>query len=92
MNKQELVKSLTKKFELSNAKSDEVIKFIIESIITSLVKNKPVAFIGFGTFSVKKRSARNGRNPQTGAAIKIPAHKVIRFSVGKKLKEVINKK
>ena len=92
MNKQELIQSLAKKFELSNTKADEVIKHILESIKTSLIKNKPVAFIGFGTFSVKKRSARNGRNPKTGEAIKIPAHKVVRFSVGKKLKEGINKK
>jgi DNA-binding protein HU-beta len=92
MNKQELVKSLAKKFELSNAKTDEIIKYILESITTSLSKNKPVAFVGFGTFSVKKRSARNGRNPKTGEILKIPARKVIRFSVGKTLKETINKK
>ena len=92
MNKQELIKSLAKKFELSNVKADEVVKYILESITASLAKNKPVAFIGFGTFSVKKRSARNGRNPKTGEILKIPARKVIRFSVGKTLKEAINKK
>lgn len=90
MNKQELVKSLAKKFELTNAKSDEVIKFILESITTSLVKNKPVAFVGFGTFSVKKRAARKGRNPQTGEVLKISARKVVRFSVGKALKDAVN--
>ncbi len=92
MSKQELVKSLAKKFELSNTKADEVIKYILESIKTSLIKNKPVPFIGFGTFSVKKRAARNGRNPKTREVMKIPARKVVRFSVGKALKEAINKK
>jgi DNA-binding protein HU-beta len=92
MNRQELIQSLSKKFELSNAKVDEMIKFILESITTSLSKNKPVAFVGFGTFSVKKRKARDGRNPKTGEKIKIPACKVVRFSVGKSLKYFVNKK
>ena len=92
MTKKELVVSLAKKFELSNVKADSVIKHIIDSITDSLAKGKPVAFVGFGTFAVKKRSARNGRNPSTGAAIKIPARKVVRFSVGKKLKLAVNKK
>ena len=92
MNKTELIKSLAKKFDLSNVKSDEIIKHILETIKTSLSKNKPAAFVGFRTFSVKKRKARKGRNPQTGEAIKIPARKVVRFSVGKALKESLNKK
>jgi len=90
MNKQELVKSLSKKFELSNVKSGEIIGFILEVLTTSLSKSKPVAFTGFGTFSVKKRKARIGRNPKTGDALKIPARKVVRFSVGKSLKEAVN--
>lgn len=92
MSKTELAKLLSKNFELSNSQSNEIIKYILETIKTSLTKNKPVAFIGFGTFSVKKRPARKGRNPRTGEAIKIPARKVIRFSVGKALKDKINKK
>ena len=83
MRREELVKSLSKKFDLSNAKSNEVIKFLLDSVTKSLSKNKPVSFVGFGTFSVKKRGARKGRNPQTGVAIKIPARKVVKFSVGK---------
>jgi nucleoid DNA-binding protein len=92
MNKKELVDSLAKKFELTNTKSDEVIKHILRSITDSLSKNKPAVFIGFGTFSVKKRAARNGRNPKTGEAMKIAARRVVRFSVGKNLKAVVNKK
>ena len=78
-----------KKFDLSNATSLEIIKYVLDSIKMSLSKNKPVSFIGFGTFSVKKRGARKGRNPQTGELIKIPARKVVRFSVGKKLKDAV---
>lgn len=90
MSKQELVKSLSKKFELSNVRSGEIIKFILESLTISLSKNKPVAFTGFGTFSVKKRKAKTGRNPKTGEKIKISARKVVRFSVGKSLKAAVN--
>lgn len=92
MNKTELIKSLAKKFDLSNVKSDEVIKHILETIKISLSKNKPAVFVGFGTFSVKKRPARKGRNPRTGEAIKISARKVVRFSAGKVLKESVDKK
>ena len=91
MNKQELVKTLGDKFELTNVKADEIVKFILGSITKSLSKNKPVAFVGFGTFAVKKRAKRTGRNPQTGATIKIPARKVVRFTVGKSLKDAVNK-
>jgi nucleoid DNA-binding protein len=91
MNKQELVKTLGDKFELTNVKAVEIVKFILESITKSLSKNKPFAFVGFGTFAVKKRKARNGRNPQTGESIKIPSRKVIRFAAGKFLKETVNK-
>jgi DNA-binding protein HU-beta len=92
MNKAELIKSLAKKFELSKIKADEVIKHILGSIADTLSKNKSAAFIGFGTFCVKKRAARKGRNPSTGEAIKIAARKVVKFSVGKKLKDTVNKK
>ena len=92
MSKVELIKSLAKKFELSNVKANEIIKYILGSITDSLSKNKPAAFVGFGTFSVKKRAARKGRNPSTGETIKIAARKVVKFSVGKKLKDVVNQK
>lgn len=92
MSKQELIKSLAKKFELSNVKSGEIIKYIFESIENSLKKSQPAVFVGFGSFSVRKRSARKGYNPKTGEPIKIPARKAVHFSVGKALKEAINKK
>jgi len=57
-----------------------------------LVKNDPIQLIGFGSFAVRKRKARDGRNPQTGEVIKIPASKTVGFSVGKALKEAVNKR
>ena len=92
MTREELVKSLSKKFDVTNAKAAEIIKHVLDEIKTSLTKNKPVAFLGFGSFSVRKRAARNGVNPRTKEKIKIPACKAIHFSVGKDLKESINNK
>jgi Bacterial nucleoid DNA-binding protein len=92
MNKQDLAATLAKKFELSNAKANEVVGFVLDTIAGSLIKGKDVLFVGFGSFSVKKRKARMGRNPQTGESIKIPAKKVVHFSAGKSLKNSVNKK
>ena len=92
MNKKDLTESLTKTFDLSKNKSGEIVAHILELMTKSLVKNKPVQLIGFGSFSVKKRKARKGRNPQTGETIKISASKAVRFSVGKSLKDAVNKK
>ena len=92
MNKVELMQSLAKKFDLTNAKSNEIINHILDSMATSLVKGKSVTFVGFGSFAIKKRAARKGVNPRTGESIKIAARKVVHFSISKKLKESINKK
>ncbi len=92
MSRKELVRDLAKKFELPIGKTNEIITALLESITKGLIKGKAVTFVGFGSFAVKKRSARQGRNPQTGDVLKIPAHKVIKFSAGKALKESINRK
>jgi DNA-binding protein HU-beta len=92
MNKVDLTKSVAKKFELSKAKSDKIIKHILEAITDSLSKNKSVVLVGFGTFVVRKRAEKKGRNPRTGEPIKIAARKIVRFSVGKGLKLAVNKK
>jgi len=92
MNKKELVRNLAKKFELPINKTDSIISATLETITKALSKGEDAAFVGFGTFSVKKRAARVGRNPQTGETIKISARKVVRFSVGKALKNAVNKK
>jgi DNA-binding protein HU-beta len=65
---------------------------LMETVTGALGKGDSVALIGFGTFSVSKRAARKGRNPATGAEIKIPASKVAKFSAGAKLKKAVNKK
>jgi DNA-binding protein HU-beta len=92
MTKAEFVKEIASKLDVSNVKAGECLDVVIETITKSLSKGDNITFVGFGTFSVKKRAARKGRNPQTGAEIKIPAHKVAHFAVGKNLKEIINKK
>ncbi|HET7153189.1 MAG TPA: HU family DNA-binding protein [Candidatus Kapabacteria bacterium] len=89
MNKGELVGAIAKGTGLSKAASEAALDHTIDAIKKSLKKGEPVSLVGFGTFKVSKRSARTGRNPQTGATIKIPARKVPRFSAGKGLKDVV---
>jgi DNA-binding protein HU-beta len=92
MNRAELVDALAKKLEFSVSKTNDVVSHILELMSKALAKEDTIQLIGFGSFSVKKRKAREGRNPKTGETIKIPASKAVRFSVGKDLKELINKK
>lgn len=89
MTKQELIEKVAKQTGLSKAAANKTIDTIVESIKTTLKKGQKVTLVGFGTFSVSKRKARTGRNPQTGATIKIKAHKVPKFSAGKGLKDAI---
>ncbi len=92
MNKMELVQHVAGETELSKAKSAAAIDAVVEGITKALKKGEEVRLVGFGTFSVKKRAAGKGRNPATGAAIKIPASKNARFKAGTALKAAINKK
>lgn len=89
MNKQTLIESVAKELNVSNAQGDKAINAVLNGISKGLKKDKNVQLIGFGTFLVKTRKARKGRNPQTGEAIKIKASKTVGFRVGKKLKETI---
>lgn len=89
MNKAELIDAVAKASGLSKADSDRALGAIVETITKSLKKGGTVSLVGFGTFKVSKRSARTGRNPQTGAAIKIAARKVPRFAAGKGLKDAV---
>lgn len=92
MNKAELVNHLLKNkdanFE-SKAAAERAVEAVLGGIQAGLKKDKKVQLIGFGTFSVRKRAARKGRNPQTGEEIKIKASKTVGFKVGKKLKTSI---
>jgi len=90
MNKTDLIEIVAKNVDMSKAAAGRALDAIISAITDSLGKGKPVALVGFGTFVVNKRKQRAGRNPQTGAAITIPAAKVPRFKAGKYLKTKVN--
>ncbi len=92
MNKADLVGRIASGCKLTKVQAAAAIDTTVASITASLRKGDRVALIGFGTFSVAQRKARNGRNPQTGATIKIAARKVARFAPGADLKKAINRK
>ena len=89
MNKEELVKEVAKKANVSQKAAADVIVATIETIEKTVAKGKKVTLVGFGSFEARKRAARTGRNPQTGAAIKIAAKTVPAFSAGKKFKDAV---
>ena len=89
MNKEELVKEIAKKAKVSQKDAAEVLTATLETIEKTISKGKKITLVGFGTFEARKRAARTGRNPQTGAEIKIPAKTVPAFSAGKKFKEAV---
>ena len=90
MNKSQLVNEIAKKTKLSKAKAWETLSATFDSIKISLKKGQKVSLIGFGSFLVRNRKARTGRNPKTGEAIKIKARKVPAFSAGSDLKKALN--
>ena len=90
MNKVELIAAVAAKTGLSKKKADEAIAAVISSIEESLVKGDKVQLIGFGTFEVRERAARVGRNPQTKEDIKIAASKQPVFKAGAALKKAVN--
>ena len=92
MNKEELVQEVAKKAKVTQKEAVEVLNSFIETVQKSVSKGQKVTLVGFGTFEARKRAARTGRNPQTGKEIKIAAKTVPAFSVGKKFKELVNKK
>ena len=90
MNKSELIDAVAASADISKAAAARAIDAVVESVTDALKKGEQVTLIGFGTFSVKERSARTGRNPQTGATIDIAAAKVPSFKAGKALKDAVN--
>ena len=92
MNKTELVANVAEKAGLSKKDAEKALSAVIESVEEALVEGDKVQLIGFGTFEVKDRAARTGRNPQTGKEIKIAASKNPVFKAGKALKDAVNKK
>jgi DNA-binding protein HU-beta len=90
VNKSELIEHIAKQADISKAAATRALEAVIGGIKSTLKKNSSVSLVGFGTFSVSKRAARSGRNPRTGAAIKIKAAKVPKFRPGKALKDHLN--
>jgi len=90
MNKEELVKEVAKQTRISQKDVAEIISATVETIEKTVSKGKKVTLVGFGTFEARKRAARTGRNPQTGAELQIAAKTVPAFSSGKKFKELVN--
>ena len=90
MNKGDFVTAVADAAELSKADGARAVDAMIETIKKTLKKGDTITLVGFGTFSVRKRAARQGRNPQTGATIKIKASKNPAFKAGKALKDAVN--
>lgn len=89
MNKSDLVAFVADKAGITQKDANAALQAVIAGITKALKKGDKVQLTGFGTFEVRKRGARNGRNPQTGAVIKIPATKAPAFKAGKQLKEAV---
>ncbi|QCU90095.1 HU family DNA-binding protein [Thiomicrorhabdus sediminis] len=90
MNKSELVSAIAEEAGLTKADATKALDATVSAITKAMASGDSVAIIGFGTFKVGERSARTGRNPQTGATMEIPAAKVPKFTAGKALKEAVN--
>jgi DNA-binding protein HU-beta len=89
VNKQDLVAKIAKDAELTKSSASAVVDSFIDGITKALKKGDSITFVGFGTFKTSMRKARTARNPQTGAAIKIPKRRVVRFSAGSALKKAV---
>lgn len=90
MNKSELIDQIAQSADISKAAAGRALDATVAAIKASLKKGGSVSLVGFGTFYVGKRAARNGRNPQTGAMLKIKAAKIPKFRAGKGLKDAVN--
>lgn len=92
MTKADLVNAIAEQAGLSKADAEKALKAFTGAVTQALKAGEKVSLVGFGTFSVGQRAARTGKNPQTGAKIKIPAAKSPKFKAGKALKDAVNKK
>lgn len=91
MNKEQLVEKVADKTGATKKDVLEILNMALDMVTAALKKGEKVTFVGFGTFLVRKRKAREGRNPQTGDKIRIPAKKVPAFTAGKELKAAVNR-
>lgn len=90
MNKTELIAAVAENAELSKKDAEKALKAFVEVVTEELKKGEKIQLVGFGTFEVSERAAREGRNPQTGKTMSIAACKVPKFKVGKALKDAVN--
>lgn len=91
MTKADLVEQVASEAEMTKKDAEQLVEVIFESIINALNRGEKIELRGFGSFRVRQRGSRSGRNPKTGAGVSIPAKSVAYFKPGKELKEVINK-
>ena len=91
MNKEELITQMASDADITKKQAKAALESLTESVRKTVKKGGRVSLVGFGTFSRSKRKARTGRNPQTGAEIKIPAKKGVKFKAGKDFSEFVNK-
>jgi DNA-binding protein HU-beta len=89
MTKADLIDKMASDADVSKAAAEKALKSFIEAVTKTVKKGNKLTLVGFGTFSVSKRKARTGRNPQTGATIKIAARKVPKFKAGKSFKDAV---
>jgi DNA-binding protein HU-beta len=90
MNKAELIEAMADAADISKAAAARALDGMVDAIIGAMKEGDQVSLVGFGTFSVKERAARQGRNPQTGATIQIKASNIPSFKAGKALKDAVN--
>ncbi|RFA30481.1 DNA-binding protein HU [Alkalilimnicola ehrlichii] len=90
MNKSELIEAVAQNADISKAAASRAVDALVDSITAALKEGDQVTLVGFGTFSVRERAARSGRNPRTGETITIAASKVPGFKAGKALKDAVN--
>jgi DNA-binding protein HU-beta len=92
MNKAEFITHIADQYQCSKIEAEKVIDMFTSSVIDAMGQGKEIFLIGFGNFSIGKIPARTGRNPRTGAALKIAAYNQPKFKVGQKLKDAVNQK
>ena len=90
MNKQDLVDLMATQADISKVAAEAALNTFVDSVTKTLVEGDKVAIANFGTFETSQRKARTGRNPRTGEAMEIPAAVIVKFKVGKRLKDVVN--
>ena len=91
MNKQQFISYISEKYECSKVEAEKTIDMFVSSVIDAIGQGNEISLVGFGNFSIGKVAARKGRNPRTGAELDIKAYNQVKFRVGQKLKDAVNK-